>query len=76
MPRKEISEICISLARIDSKLDSLVEMMQKHDTHLTTHDERIRHLEKQLHVAFGWAGAVGFIASLMWAWFWDKIHGR
>lgn len=76
MPRKDISEISIKLAGIDAKLDGLADMLKKHDQHLTGHDERLRHLEKQLNVAFGWAGAVGFVASLAWAWFWEKIHGR
>jgi len=51
-------------------------MLKKHDGHLGSHDERIRHMEKQLNIAFGWAGAVGFIASMIWAWVWDKFHGR
>lgn len=76
MPRREVNEICVKLAGIDAKLDSLAEMLKKHDAHLTGHDERLRHLERQLSIAFGWAGAIGFLASLAWAWFWDKINGR
>lgn len=76
MPRKEVSEICVKLAGIDAKLDALTDLLKKHDGHLGSHDERIRHMEKQLNIAFGWAGAVGFVVSLAWAWVWEKIHGR
>ena len=76
MPRKEVSEIVARLSGIDAKLDALTDMLRKHDSHLNGHDERLRHLEKQLNVAFGWAGAVGFVVSLAWAWVWEKIHGR
>lgn len=76
MPRKEVSEIVARLSGIDAKLDALTEMLRKHDSHLSGHDERLRHLERQLNVAFGWAGAVGFVVSLAWAWVWEKIHGR
>jgi len=76
MPRKEVSEIVARLAGIDAKLDALTDLLKKHDSHLTTHDERIRHLERQLNIAFGWGGAVGFVASLLWSWVWGKIAGR
>lgn len=76
MPRKEVSEIVARLSGIDAKLDALTDLLRKHDAHLMGHDERIRHLEKQLNIAFGWAGAVGFLVSIAWTWVWEKINGR
>ena len=76
MPRKEVNEICVKLAGIEAKLDSLADLLTRHDGHLNDHNDRLRHVEKQLNIAFGWAGAVGFIASLIWSFVWDKIHGR
>ena len=74
MPRKEVSEIVARLAGLDAKLDGLADMLRKHDQILVGHDERLRQLEKHVSLAFGWAGAVGFLLSLAWSWVWDKIH--
>ena len=76
MPRKEVSEIVARLAGLDAKLDALTDLLKRHDGHLVGHDERLRHLEKQMNVAFGWAGAVGFVVSVVWSWIWGKLHGN
>jgi hypothetical protein len=64
------------LAGLDAKLDALTDLLKRHDGHLVGHDERLRHLEKQMNVAFGWAGAVGFVVSVAWSWIWGKLHGN
>ena len=76
MPKKEVSEIVARLAGLDAKLDALTDLLKRHDAHLVGHDDRLRSLEKQMHLAFGWAGAVGFCVSLVWSWIWGKIHGN
>lgn len=76
MPKKEVSEIVARLAGLDAKLDALTDLIKRHDAHLVGHDDRLRSLEKQMHLAFGWAGAVGFCVSLVWSWIWGKIHGN
>lgn len=76
MPKKEVSEIVARLAGLDAKLDALTDLLKRHDAYLVGHDERLRNLEKQMHLAFGWAGAVGFCVSLIWSWIWGKIHGN
>ena len=58
MPKKEVSEIVARLAGLDAKLDALTDLLKRHDAHLVGHDDRLRSLEKQMHLAFGWAGAV------------------
>jgi hypothetical protein len=64
MPRKEVNEICVKLAGIDAKLDSIADLITRHDGHLALHDGRIRGLEKHINLAFGWAGAIGFLVSM------------
>lgn len=73
---KDQSETLVKLAKIESKLDHLVELFEKHDSRLTAHDDRLRHVEKTVGVAYGWAGAVGFVVSVAWSFIWDKLAGR
>jgi len=73
MAKKDINELLVKLASLDAKLDSVVEMLKKHDEHLIGHDNRLRQAEKHLNIAFGWAGAVGFCLSLVWSWVWGKL---
>jgi hypothetical protein len=73
MPRKEINEILVELAAINGKLDGIADLLKRHDYHLSGHDGRLRHVEKNMNVAFGWAGAIGFVASAVATWVWDKL---
>ena len=73
MPRKEINEILVELAAINGKLDGIADLIKRHDEHLSGHDGRLRHVEKNMNVAFGWAGAIGFCASVVGTWLWDKL---
>jgi hypothetical protein len=73
MPRKDVNEILVELAAINGKLDSLTDLLKRHDEHLVGHDTRLRHVEKNLNLAFGWAGAIGFIASMIGTWICEKM---
>jgi len=76
MPRKDINEILVELAAINGKLDGIADLLKRHDDHLSGHDGRIRNVEKNMNVAFGWAGAIGFVASAVVTWLWDKIGAK
>jgi hypothetical protein len=73
MAKKDINELLVKLASLDAKLDSVVDMLKKHDEHLLRHDSRLRQAEKHLNIAFGWAGAVGFCLSMFASWLWNKL---
>ena len=76
MPRKEVSEIVARLAGIDAKLDSIADLIKRHDETLESQDIRLRHVEKNVNVAMGWAGAIGLVASLIGGWIQEKLIGR
>jgi hypothetical protein len=76
MPRKDVNEICVKLAGIDAKLDSIADLIKRHDETLESQDSRLRHVEKHVNVAMGWAGAIGLVASLIGSWVQEKLTGR
>lgn len=76
MPRKDVNEIFVKLAGIDAKLDGIADLIKRHDEILELQDSRLRHVEKHVNVAMGWAGAVGLAASLVGGWIQEKLTGR
>jgi hypothetical protein len=76
MPRKDVNEICVKLAGIDAKLDSIAGLIKRHDETLESQDARLRHVEKHVNVVVGWAGAIGLFASLVGTWLQEKLLGR
>jgi hypothetical protein len=56
-------------ARMDEKLDSLLESRDKHD-------ERIGKVEKHIHMGYGVVAMTTFIISTFAEFFWSKIFGK
>jgi hypothetical protein len=56
-------------ARMDEKLDSLLESRDKHD-------ERIGKVEKHIHMGYGVVAMMTFIISTFAEFFWSKIFGK
>jgi hypothetical protein len=73
MPRKDVNEICVKLAGIDAKLDSVVDLIRRHDEMLSGHSDRLHHAEKNINLVVGWAGAIGLIFSFIGTWVAEKL---
>ena len=56
-------------ARMDEKLDSLLESRDKHDT-------RISKVEKHIHMGYGVVAVMTFMISAFAEFFWSKIFGK
>jgi hypothetical protein len=56
-------------ARMDEKLDSLLESRDKHD-------ERIGKVEKHMHMGYGVVAMMTFVISTFAEFFWSKIFGK
>ena len=56
-------------ARMDEKLDSLLESRDKHDS-------RISKVEKHIHMGYGVVAVMTFIISAFAEFFWSKIFGK
>jgi len=56
-------------ARMDEKLDSLLEDRDKHDS-------RISKVEKHIHIGYGIVAVMTFIISTFSEFFWSKIFGK
>lgn len=56
-------------ARMDEKLDSLLESRDKHD-------ERIGKVEKHIHMGYGVVAVTTFMISTFAEFFWSKIFGK
>ena len=56
-------------ARMDEKLDSLLESRDKHD-------ERIGKVEKHIHMWYGVVAMMTFVISTFAEFFWSKIFGK
>jgi len=73
MPRKDVNEICVKLAGIDAKLDSVVDLIRRHDEMLSGHSDRLHHAEKHINLVVGWAGAIGLLFSFVGTWVAEKL---
>lgn len=56
-------------ARMDEKLDSLLESRDKHDS-------RISKVEKHIHMGYGVVAVMTFMISAFAEFFWSKIFGK
>lgn len=56
-------------ARMDEKLDSLLEDRDKHDS-------RISKVEKHIHMGYGVVAVMTFMISAFAEFFWSKIFGK
>lgn len=56
-------------ARMDEKLDALLEDSEKHDS-------RIGKLEKHVNIGYGIVACITFIFSAFAQFFWEKIVGK
>jgi hypothetical protein len=56
-------------ARMDEKLDALLEDRDRHD-------DRITKLEKHINMGYGVVACVTFIVSAFAQFFWEKIVGK
>jgi hypothetical protein len=56
-------------ARMDEKLDALLEDRDKHD-------DRITKLEKHINMGYGVVAAITFFVSAFAQFFWEKIVGK
>jgi hypothetical protein len=56
-------------ARMDEKLDSLLEDRDKHD-------QRIGKVEKHIHMGYGVVAVMTFMISTFAEFFWSKIFGK
>ena len=56
-------------ARMDEKLDSLLEDRDKHD-------QRIGKVEKHIHMGYGVVAVMTFMISTLAEFFWSKILGK
>jgi hypothetical protein len=56
-------------ARMDEKLDSLLEDRDKHD-------QRIGKVEKHIHMGYGVVAVMTFMISTLAEFFWSKIFGK
>jgi predicted subunit of tRNA(5-methylaminomethyl-2-thiouridylate) methyltransferase len=76
MPSKDINKLLVKLAGIDAKLDSVSDLLKRHDETFGLQESRLRSVEKHVNVAYGWAGAIGLVASFVTTWIWDKVSGK
>ena len=56
-------------ARMDEKLDALLEDSEKHDS-------RITKLEKHVNIGYGIVATITFAVSAFAQFFWEKIVGK
>ena len=73
MSRKDVNDISVKLAGIDAKLDSVVDLIRRHDEMLAGHATRLHHAEKHINTALGYAGAIGLVFSIIGTWVAEKL---
>lgn len=73
MSRKDVNEISVKLAKIDAKLDSVVDLIRRHDETLAGHDTRLHYAEKHINTSLGYVGAIGLVFSFVGTWLAEKL---
>ena len=63
------AEIRERLARIETKVDSTLDL-------LTGHDGRLHKVESHINKGYGIVATITLGLTLFGQWFWDKVNGR
>ena len=63
------SEIRERLARIETKVDSTLDL-------LTGHDGRLHKVEGHINRGYGIVATITLGLTVFGQWFWEKVHGR
>lgn len=63
------SEIRERLARIETKVDSTLDL-------LTGHDGRLHKVEGHINRGYGIVATLTLGLTMFGQWFWEKVHGR